>query len=155
MRMWGSGRRRIHWGMASRRGRGGFQTTRRASEYRKIDAAPLEPVGASGKMRRNRGERMSNGPIAAATIALAAVIALMAGGDCTTAADTQPASLPSTREIWIVPRPVSVVREDGFSGILSDTRIEAIPATAALAESLAGMLRPATGYPFPVEVGDG
>ena len=68
-----------------------------------------------------------------------------------------PASATSGAAPRLVPKPVSMTVGTGAFTLTRDTRIVAVPGTAAadLAAYLAAYLRPATGYPIPVASGPG
>ena len=53
----------------------------------------------------------------------------------------------------IIPRPMKMEGKKGFFTFTSATRIVAEPGLAAAAEFLASRLRPATGFPLPIEKG--
>jgi len=104
------------------------------------------------------GDRLSgNSRVAAlAAVVLAAALVGAGCGSPSSAASTEPAAVKQMAAA-IVPEPVLVRAAAGVTySITSGTGIETQPGSAAAAQIgdyLAGLLRPSTGYPLPVQAG--
>jgi len=82
-----------------------------------------------------------------------AVLVLLLGASVVWSAGSAPMTATAAEPLRsVVPAPVSVQAVPGAEHTLgATTRIHTAPAARGVADYLAGVLRPSTGYPFPVE----